>query len=205
MECLLSGNNIYGASNSFSLINPNDIASFTVLKDAAATAIYGSWASNGVIIITTKKAPAVHPYLPLPHRYLPPRAKKMDVQSAASFRKYVDSLGGGTFDNVHTINLYWAQPIPTGRMRSFKRPSVPITTSACPVLIKTPLPCVTGLLDQQGLLRTDHLQRISGGISLSPRSLDDHLKIDINLKGAYNKARFANGAAISSAVYFDPE
>ncbi|WP_315819341.1 TonB-dependent receptor plug domain-containing protein [Paraflavitalea speifideaquila] len=70
----LSGNNIYGASNSLSLINPNDIASFTVLKDAAATAIYGSRASNGVIIITTKKASAERPYSILPHRYPQPPA-----------------------------------------------------------------------------------------------------------------------------------
>ena len=99
----LSGNNIYGTSNTLSLINPNDIESFTVLKDAAATAIYGSRASNGVIIITTKKGTGKKPTINFNTQLsVATLAKKMDVQSAADFRKYVDSVGTGTYDNVHT-------------------------------------------------------------------------------------------------------
>jgi TonB-dependent starch-binding outer membrane protein SusC len=202
----LSGNNIYGASNSLSLINPNDIASFTVLKDAAATAIYGSRASNGVIIITTKKGVSGAPVFNFTTQLsVATRAKKMDIQSAADFRKYVDSLGGGTFDNIHTYKSLMGTASTDWQKEIFQTAiSTDNNLSISGAYKNTPYRVSLGYLDQQGLLKTDHLQRISGGISLSPRLLDDHLKIDINLKGAYNKARFANGAAISSAVYFDP-
>ena len=99
----LSGNNIYGSANPLSLINPNDIESFTILKDAAATAIYGSRASNGVIIITTKKGSGKKPVINFSTQLSVAKiAKKLDVRSADDFRKYVDSLGTGTYDNVHT-------------------------------------------------------------------------------------------------------
>lgn len=202
----LSGNNIYGASNSLSLINPNDIESFTVLKDAAATAIYGSRASNGVIIVTTKKGVQGKPVFNFTTQVSAATlAKKMDVQSAADFRKYVDSLGGGTFDNVHTYksllgsaNTDWQDEIFQTAISTDNNLSVSGSMKNMPYRISA------GYLNQQGLLKTDNLQRISAGISLSPRLLNNHLKIDINLKGAYNKSRFANQAAISSAVYFDP-
>jgi TonB-linked SusC/RagA family outer membrane protein len=202
----LSGNNIYGASNSLSLINPNDIASFTVLKDAAATAIYGSRASNGVILITTKKGVSGAPVFNFTTQVSAATlAKKMDVQSASDFRKYVDSLGGGSFDNVHsyksllgTANTDWQDEIFQTAI------STDNNLSVSGAVKNTPYRLSLGYLNQQGLLRTDRLQRMSAGISLSPRFWDNHLKVDINLKGAYNKARFANGAAISSAVYFDP-
>lgn len=202
----LSGNNIYGASNPLSLVNPNDIATFTVLKDAAATAIYGSRASNGVILITTKKGSSGAPQFSFSTQVsLSMLAKKMDVQSPADFRKYVDSLGGGTFDNQHTYKSLlgatstdWQDEIFQSAISTDNNLSVSGAVKNLPYRISV------GYLDQKGILRTDHLQRMSGGISLSPVLLDKHLKIDINLKGAYNKARFANGSAISSAAYFDP-
>jgi TonB-linked SusC/RagA family outer membrane protein len=202
----LSGNNIYGASNSLSLINPNDIASFTVLKDAAATAIYGSRASNGVIIITTKKGASGSPVFNFNTQIsLAKIARKMDVQSADSFRKYVDSLGNSTFDNVHTYKSLLGNAKTNWQDEIFQTAiSTDNNLSITGAMKNLPYRLSLGYLDQQGILRTDHLQRLSGGISLSPRLLNDHLKVDINLKGAYNHTRFANNAAISSAVYFDP-
>ncbi|MFT3822679.1 MAG: TonB-dependent receptor [Chitinophagaceae bacterium] len=202
----LSGNNIYGASNSLSLINPSDIASFTVLKDAAATAIYGSRASNGVIIITTKKGTSGAPVFNFNTQVsVATLAKKMDVQSAAGFRKYVDSLGGGTFDNVHTYKSLLGSSNTDWQDEIFQNAiSTDNNLSVSGALKNIPYRVSVGYLNQEGLLKTDRLQRFSGGISVSPRLLKDHLKIDINLKGAYNKSRFANQAAISSAVYFDP-
>jgi TonB-linked outer membrane protein, SusC/RagA family len=202
----LNVTNIYGASNPLSLINPNDIASFTVLKDAAATAIYGSRASNGVIIITTKKGSAGSPQFNFSTQVSASmRAKKLNVQSADDFRRYVDSLGGGTFDNVHTYksllgnaNTDWQDEIYQTAISTDNNISVSGSAK------NTPYRLSLGYLNQEGILRTDRLQRISGGVLLSPRLLNDHLKIDINLKGAYNKSRFANNAAISSAVWFDP-
>lgn len=202
----LSGNNIYGASNSLSLINPNDIASFTVLKDAAATAIYGSRASNGVILITTKKGVSGQPQFNFSTQVsVAAIAKKMDVQSASDFRKYVDSLGGGTYDNIHSYKSLLGNAHTDWQDEIFQQAiSTDNNLSMSGALKNMPYRVSLGYLDQQGILRTDHLQRMSGGISLSPRLFDNHLKVDINLKGAYNKTRFANNAAISSAVYFDP-
>ncbi|WP_276480849.1 SusC/RagA family TonB-linked outer membrane protein [Paraflavitalea pollutisoli] len=202
----LSGNNIYGASNSLSLINPNDIATFTVLKDAAATAIYGSRASNGVILITTKKGVSGQPQFSFSTQVsVSTIAKKMDVQSAGDFRKYVDSLGGGTYDNIHSYKSLLGNASTDWQDEIFQTAiGTDNNLSIAGAVKNTPYRVSLGYLDQQGILRTDHLQRMSGGISLSPRLFDNHLKVDINLKGAYNKTRFANNAAISSAVYFDP-
>ncbi|MFL9484809.1 SusC/RagA family TonB-linked outer membrane protein [Chitinophagaceae bacterium LWZ2-11] len=202
----LSGNNIYGASNSLSLINPNDIESFTVLKDAAATAIYGSRASNGVIIITTKKNASGKPTYNFSTQVsVGTVARKLDVLSASQFRNYVDSLGGGTYDNVHTYkslmgtaNTNWQNEIYRTAI------STDNNLSAAGSFKNVPYRFSVGYLNQSGVLKTDNLERFSGAVYISPRLFDNHLKIDINLKGAVNKTRFANNAAISSAAYFDP-
>lgn len=202
----LSGNNIYGASNPLSLINPNDIESFTVLKDAASTAIYGSRASNGVIFITTKKGVKGKPVFNFSTQVSAATlARKMKVQSAADFRKYVDSLGTGTFDNLHTYKSLMGTASTDWQDEIFKTAiSTDNNLSMSGSYKNTPYRFSVGYLNQNGLLKTDNLQRVAAGISLSPRLLRNHLKIDLNLKGTYSKARFANNAAISSAVYFDP-
>ncbi len=202
----LSGNNIYGASNSLSLINPSDIESFTVLKDAAATAIYGSRASNGVILITTKKGAGKKPVINFNTQVSASTlARKLDLQTADEFRQYVDSLGGGTFDNVTTYksllgdaNTDWQDEIYRTALSTDNNISVSGSYKNLPYRFSA------GYLNQDGLLETDNLQRFSGGISLNPRLLNNHLKIDINIKGAINKSHFANQQAISSAMYFDP-
>lgn len=202
----LSGNNIYGATNSLSLISPSDIASFTILKDAAATAIYGSRASNGVILITTRKGASGAPQFNFSTQVSVSKiSKKMNVQSAADFRKYVDSLGGGTYDNVHTFKSLMGNASTDWQDEIFQSAvGTDNNISVAGALKNLPYRISAGYYDQQGILRTDRLQRFTGGISLNPRFLKDHLKVDLNLKGAYNKTRFANNAAISSAVYFDP-
>lgn len=202
----LSGNNIYGVSNPLSVINPNDIETFTVLKDAAATAIYGSRASNGVILITTKKGTSGKPVFKFTTQVSAATlAKRMDVQSAAEFRRYVDSLGNGSFDNVHTYKSLLGSASTDWQDEIFQTAiSTDNNLSVSGSIKNMPYRISAGYLNQSGLLRTDNLERISAGISLSPRLLNNHLKIDLNLKGAYNQSRFANQAAISSAVYFDP-
>ncbi|MEO6549201.1 MAG: SusC/RagA family TonB-linked outer membrane protein, partial [Ferruginibacter sp.] len=201
----LSGNNIYGASNSLSLINPNDIASFTILKDAAATAIYGSRASNGVILITTKKGRSGKSIVNFSTQVSASKLiKKADVMSATEFRHYVDSLGTGLFGNTPFKNLLgnantdWQDEIYKTAIATDNNISISGAVKNIPYRLSA------GYLNQDGILRTDNLQRMSAGISISPVLLNKHLKVDINLKGAVNKTRFANGGAIGSAVYFDP-
>lgn len=202
----LSGNNIAGASNTLSLINPNDIASFTVLKDASATAIYGSRASNGVIIITTKKGGSGKPVVNFSTVFsVSTLAKEASVMSADQFRSFVDSTGGAMFDGVHTFKSLlgdaktdWQKEIYQNALTTDNNLSVSGSLKNLPYRLSV------GYLNQDGILKTDNLQRMSAGISLSPHLLNDHLKIEINLKGAINKTRFANNAAISAAAYFDP-
>jgi TonB-linked SusC/RagA family outer membrane protein len=202
----LSGNNIYGASNPLSLINPNDIETFTVLKDAAATAIYGNRASNGVILITTKKGSGKTPKISFSTQLsVATIAKKMDVQSADEFRRFVDSTGGGTYDGTHTFksllgaaNTDWQDEIFQKAVSTDNNISVSGSAKNVPYRVSL------GYLNQNGILKTDNLERFSGAISLSPNFFDNHLKVQINVKGTVSNARFANGAAISSAVYFDP-
>ncbi|RAJ02376.1 iron complex outermembrane receptor protein [Chitinophaga skermanii] len=197
----LANLNIYGASNPLSLINPNDIASFTVLKDAAATAIYGSRASNGVIIITTKKGDqGVKPQFNFSTQVSAATlARKADALTADEFRNYVNEHGTGNFKSMMgDANTDWQDEIYSTAISTDNNLSISGALKNLPYRVSV------GYLNQDGILRTDNLQRYSGGISISPTFFDNHLKVDLNLKGTISKARFANGAAVSSAVYFDP-
>ena len=202
-----SGNSIPGASNALSLVNPADIESFTVLKDAAATAIYGSRASNGVILITTKKGkPGGTIYNFNSQVSVGKLIKEADVMSPAQFRQYVDSLGTGTYDGTHNFksllgsaNTDWQKEIYQTSV------STDNNLSALGTIHSIPYRASLGYLNQQGIVKTDALQRYSGSISLSPRLLHDQLKVELNLHGAVIQSQFANsGSAISSAMYFDP-
>ncbi len=201
----LAPSNIYGSANPLSLINPNDIASFTILKDAAATAIYGSRASNGVIIITTKKGVSGKPVFNFSSLVSASTLiKEADVLSANQFRNYVDSLGTGLAAGVPfksllgNANTDWQKQIYQTAIATDNNLSISGAFKNLPYRVSV------GYLDQNGLLKTDNLQRVSGAISLTPSLFDNHLKIDVNLKGAVSNTRFANGGAIGSAVYFDP-
>jgi len=201
-----SGNGIAGASNALSLVNPNDIASFTVLKDAAATAIYGSRASHGVILITTKKGKQGTPVFNFGTQVSVGKLiKEEDVMSASQFRQFVDSLGtgtvaGGTFkDLLGSSNTDWQKQIFQTAVSTDNNLNVTGAMGNIPYRISA------GYLNQQGIVKTDALQRYSGSISLTPHFLNDALKVELNLHGAVLQSQFANsGAAISSALYFDP-
>jgi TonB-linked SusC/RagA family outer membrane protein len=196
----LSGDNIYGTSDPLSLVNPNDIETFTVLKDAAATAIYGSRASNGVIIITTKKGKRGKPAFNFTTQVSESKlTKEVPVLSAAEVRQYVDSLGTSAEQSLlGSANTDWQKVIYQTAVSTDNNLSVTGSLKNLPYRLSA------GYLDQNGLLRTDNLQRTTVGLSLSPRLFHDDLKIDINIKGAESKARFANNGAIGAAVSFDP-
>ncbi len=201
-----SGNGIPGASNALSLLNPNDIASFTVLKDAAATAIYGSRASNGVILITTKKG------RPGPAKFnfssqvsAGKLIKEEHVMSASQFRQFVDSNGTGTYNGqpfsslLGNANTDWQKQIFQTAV------STDNNLNATGAIGNIPYRISGGYLNQEGIVKTDNLQRYSGSISLTPHFFKDALKVELNLHGAVLQSQFANsGAAISSALYFDP-
>jgi TonB-linked SusC/RagA family outer membrane protein len=195
-----SGNSIGNAPSPLVLINPNDIETFTVLKDANATAIYGSRASNGVILITTKKGGSGAPVINFSTvNSLATVIKNVDVLSAAQIRAYVNTNGTTAQKALlGGANTNWQDEI---YQRAF---STDNTLSLSGSFKNVPYRVSAGYLEQQGLLITDKLERATGALTLSPSLFSNHLKIDLNLKGSLSESHFANDGAISNAIQFDP-
>lgn len=195
-----SGNSIGNAPNALALINPNDIQTYTVLKDANATAIYGSRASNGVILITTKKGTSGKPTFNLSsNNSVATIAKKIDVLSADEVRSYVNANGSAAQKALlGTANTDWQDVIYQEAITSDNNLSVSGTYKNIPYRVSA------GYLDQQGVLLTDKLTRSTGALTLSPKFFKDHLKVELNLKGAITNSNFANGGAVGNAIQFDP-
>ncbi|MBO2007746.1 SusC/RagA family TonB-linked outer membrane protein [Hymenobacter negativus] len=190
-----------GASNPLSLINPNDIESITVLKDASSTAIYGSRASNGVIIVTTKRGISgekIRVNVSTLNSVATP-AKYVPVLTADEFRAYVNQYGNATQKaGLGTANTDWQKEIYRAAFTTDN--NVSVTGSAG----KVPFRVSAGYLNQNGLLLKNSLDRYSGSVGITPRLLNDNLKIDINVKGSVIKNNFSAQSAVNSAVYFDP-
>ncbi|HWR99421.1 MAG TPA: TonB-dependent receptor [Prolixibacteraceae bacterium] len=204
----VSNSGISGLANPLSTINPNDIETFTVLKDASATAIYGSRASNGVILVTTKKGSAGKPM-------------KVDYNgsfSANTVPAYVDVLSGDEFRemsldlasknavglNLSSLNRLgqentnWQKEIYHTAMAQDHNVSISGGVKTMPYRVSL------GYTDQDGILKTTNMERSTLAIGLDPSFFDNHLKININLKGSYTEQNFGEQGAVGSAVAFDP-
>ena len=198
-----------GTPNALATINPNDIETFTVLKDASATAIYGSRASNGVILITTKKGTQdrikVHyagtftvkdPY------------KRVKVMNASDFRETTARqypLGTTLGDAAQSmINQYpeqstdWQDQIFRTGLATDQNISVAGKIAFMPFRVSV------GYNTERGTLRTSKYDRYTASLNLNPKFLDDHLSVDLNVKGTINKTRFAESGAVGAAAFFDP-
>ncbi|WP_245957635.1 TonB-dependent receptor [Niabella yanshanensis] len=191
---------ISGAANPLSFINPNDIESFTVLKDASASAIYGSRANNGVIIITTKKGKAGRIRVSYStNNSLSTLAKKLDVLTGDQVRDIVNEYGSALHKGqVGTANTDWQDVIYRPAFASDNNVTITGGIKQIPYRISL------GYLNQDGLLRTDNLKRTSVGLALNPTFFNNHLKVDLNLKGSVQNTRFANDGAVGAAISFDP-
>jgi len=193
-------NTLPGVGNPLSLINPNDIETFTVLKDANATAIYGSRASNGVVLITTKKGKSGKPSVSVStQNSIAKVARTVDVLSADEIRDFVNA--NGSADQIAllgTANTNWQDEV---YQQAFTTDN---NLSIAGAYKKTPYRFSLGYLNQDGTVITDNLKRTSGALSITPKLFDDHLKVDLNLKGSMTKSRFAFQDAIANAVQFDP-
>ena len=191
---------IAGAGNPLSFINPSDIETFTVLKDASASAIYGTRAANGVIIITTKKGKGGTLKVSLSSvNSLSAITKKVPVLNAAQFRNVVNTYG--TPDKIAMLgsaNTDWQDQIYQDGLGTNNNISISGGLKSLPYRISV------GYQDQNGILKTDDLKRTSVALVLNPTFFDNHLKVDLNLKGTKENARFGNQAAIGGAVSFDP-
>jgi TonB-linked SusC/RagA family outer membrane protein len=196
-----------GISNPLSALNPNDIETFTVLKDASATAIYGSRASNGVIIITTKKGAAGKMQLNYNGNVsVATPVKYLDVMDAAEFKALVDQLavtGVSGIDNASkaklgNANTDWQKEI----FRSAISHDHNINASGS--INKLPYRVSYGYTDQQGILKTTGIKRNSLNINLNPTLLNGDLKLNLSAKGSYTISDFGDAAAVGNAVSFDP-
>jgi len=194
---------VSGMANPLSTINSNDIETFTVLKDASATAIYGSRASNGVIIITTKKGKSGKLQMAYNGNFsVSNRTGAVDIMDAATFRNYVvnsfgaDSQQAAALGNSETN---WQDQI--FRTAVSTDHNISLSGSAGENL---PYRISLGYTNENGILKTSNLERYTGSINLSPSFLDGQLRVQLNARGMYNTNRFADQGAINSATQFDP-
>ncbi len=196
-----------GMGNPLSSVNPNDIESYTVLKDASATAIYGSRASNGVIIITTKKGTGQKPQISYNSSYsVKQNTTKTDVMTGDQFRDYVteqygtESYRGKTIQSlIGQANTDWQDMI--YRTAFSTDQNVSLFGNAKGVF---PYRVSVGYNYDEATLKVGDNQRANLGISLSPKFFKEHLSFNVNLKGIYNKTNYANSGAVGNAISFDP-
>jgi TonB-linked SusC/RagA family outer membrane protein len=196
----MSNSTVNGASSPLSLINSDDIETFTVLKDASATAIYGNRASNGVIIITTKKgrSSAFHVNVSSVNS-LAKAAGRINVLTGDQIRSIVKAKGTAAQQAIlGTANTDWQSQI---YQQAFTTDNNISFTGGIKGL---PYRLTVGYLGQDGILKTSYLKRTSTSLNLSPSFLDNHLKVDVNLKGIIADNRFANANAVADAVRMDP-
>ncbi|MGN1237631.1 MAG: SusC/RagA family TonB-linked outer membrane protein [Muribaculaceae bacterium] len=197
------GGSVSGSGNFLSLINPNDIESMTVLKDASSTAIYGSRASNGVIIITTKKGSG-NDRIKVNFQTtnsLQTRTKVADMLGAAEMAAIVNELGTDKQKAlVNTdVNTDWNDEIYKTAFGTDNNLSV-----AGRVTKDFPFRVSLGYYNQDGILKTDNATRYTGSISLSPSFFNNYLRLNINGKGTINQNRFANTSAIWGGATHSP-
>jgi len=196
----VDNSNASGVSNPLSLINPNDIETFTVLKDASATAIYGSRASNGVILITTKRG-VIGEQLTVnvsQNTSVARRYNAVPVLSADDFRAAVQRVDPTKASLLGSANTNWQDQI----FRSAW--SFDNNVSVAGAVGKLPFRASIGNLEQQGILKTNRLIRNTGSLSLNPVLLDNHLRVNLNVKGSWIDNNFADAGAIGAAAAFDP-
>lgn len=198
----MDNDGIKGMSNGLGMVNPNDIETFTVLKDASATAIYGSRASNGVIIITTKKGVAgSKPKVSYDGNFsvgvLP---SKLDVMSGNEYRDYINNLYGT--DNLPyalgEANTDWQDEI----FRSAISHDHNVTVSGG--LKNAPYRISLGYTNQNGILKTSNYERYTASVNVAPAFFDNYLKVNINTKLMYAKNQYADAGAVGAATVMDP-
>ena len=193
----ISGN----SSNFLSMINPSDIESMTVLKDASSTAIYGSRASNGVIIITTKKGQQGGLKVNFnTTNSMQTRAQMVDMLSRDEFVNVINQYGT---DNQKSLlgnaNTDWNDEV--YRTAFGTDNNLSLSGSIGKYL---PFRVSAGYYNQSGLVRKDNVERWTGNVVLTPSFFQDHLKLTINAKGTLNNNSFNNGGAVWAAATFNP-
>lgn len=199
----MDNSGVKGLSNPLSMVNPSDIETFTVLKDASATAIYGSRGSNGVIIITTKKGvKGKRPQIAYSgNMSVSTKKKTIDVMDGDEYRSFIKDLFGEDSDPAKllgTANTDWQDEIYRVALGTDHNLTVSGGTD------RLTYRASVGYTGQEGILKTSDFKRTTVSFNLSPNFLDKHLTFNINGKGMIAKTTYANTDAVGAAVWFDP-
>lgn len=196
----LNDGGVGGSRNPLNIINPNDIESMVVLKDASATAIYGSRAANGVILITTKKGKdTAFKFNFNTATSVSTVVDQVNVLSTSQFITLVKNTGdAAAIARLGHSNTNWQDQIYTDAIGSES------SFSALGSAYKIPMRLSLGYSNQDGILRRDNFKRTTASLNLTPSLLNNHLKIELNARGMYNENFFGNRGAIGSAAGFDP-
>lgn len=199
----MDNDGVKGLSNLLSVVNPQDIESFSVLKDASATAIYGSRGSNGVIIITTKKGrkgqkPTVSYSGSIT---ISEKKNTIDVLNADEFRATVEKLYGKdseAYSALGTANTNWQDLIYRTAISHDHNITVSGAAKSLPYRVSV------GYTDQQGIVKTSDFKRATASLNLNPSLFQDHLTLNLNAKGMYARTLYTDGSVVSAAVRMDP-
>lgn len=196
----LSNAGMGGLGNSLGMISPENIESMTILKDASATAIYGSRASNGVIIITTKKGKAGKPTVNFAaNLYVNTARKTWKVLDANQFRSLLESRGmDAALAATGDANTDWQDEVLRTTVSSDYSLSVGGTAGWLPYHAEI------SYTNNNGIIKTSKMDRVTMGFNLSPKFFDNHLSVNANVKGYYIRNNFGDAGALSSAISFDP-
>ena len=202
----IDNNGVQGLSNAMAMVNPEDIETMTVLKDASATAIYGSRASNGVIIITTKKG-AKGQKAKISYNGnvgVATIAKKYEVLSGDEFRAYANELvqkgvvGESALSVLGNANTNWQDEIYRNAVTTDHQVAVTGATQTMPYRVSL------GYTDQNGVAQTSNFQRFTASVNLDPSFLEDHLKFNLAAKYMYSTNKYVDGDVFGSSVNMDP-
>lgn len=200
----MDNDGIKGMSNALALVNPNDIETFTVLKDASATAIYGSRASNGVIIITTKKgASGAKPKVTYDgNMSIGFLKEKLQVMNGDEYRDYITASFANANEKLPyalgTANTNWQDLI--YRTAVSHDHNLTITGG----LKNMPYRFSLSYTNQEGVLKTSDFSRFTASMNLAPSFFDNYLKFNINAKAMAARSQYADGGAVGAAVTMDP-
>lgn len=198
---IIDNNTAKGMSNILAMVNPNDIETFTVLKDASATAIYGSRASNGVIIITTKKGKKdSRPQISYnATATISQVQKKYEVLDAPEYKALVGTIAGLDATLLGDADTDWQNEIFRTSLSNSHN------VSLAGGLKNTPYRLSLGYDDEEGIILKSWMKRYNASLNLAPKLLNDHLNLNVTAKFLYEKDSYVDaGQAIGGALSMDP-
>ncbi|MCD7973333.1 MAG: TonB-dependent receptor [Candidatus Azobacteroides sp.] len=194
----VDNNGISGLANALSTVNPNDVESFTVLKDASATAIYGSRASNGVIIINTMRGKTTKRINYNGTFSVSTLIKQYDVMGTEEYRNFVAERDPDLLKKLGNADTNWQDEIFRTAFGQDHNLNISGPSSFSPYMVSL------GYTNLDGILSTSNMERSTLRLNLNPSFFQEHLRLNLNIKGAYNKSRFADKDAVNHSTRMDP-